>query len=277
MKNIKTRTKINYNYNLGDMIVKGSTSSNYIEPVFRQVLVKIKRTADAKYFKPGDIITYNLILTNEGNHSAEEVTVHENINHQTLVPGSVKLSTLADAQPFRFHHHENELEFIILNLQPFKTLYIQYQTKVDDIKELDYKLISSSVVTIDKEDTIISDPVEITEKFAKINCTIDEIDLIYPNKPYEYLLNIENVGNQVANDIEVETLLPDDYELDLVLVDDEEHDIYAVEDNVLKIMIEKLAGQSSLTVSIKGKIKRSWKRPFTILCYNSMLYKSLTQ
>src|SRR5690554_5416313 len=180
MKNIKTKATVNYNYNLGNMIVQGKTTSNYVEPFIREVIVRIKRNADKKYFKPGDLITYTLVLTNDGNYHAEEVIINENIAYQTLVEGSVKLSCIEDAQPFKFIKHDNHLEFIITNLKPHRSIYIQYQTIVGEAEGLNDQLKSSSTITIDNMNKIEAEPVVIEKKYAKVVCHIDEIDFIYP-------------------------------------------------------------------------------------------------
>ncbi|HEY8444732.1 MAG TPA: hypothetical protein VIK94_01235 [Bacilli bacterium] len=256
MKNTKTRAIVNYNYSLGDMIVQGRTNSNAVNPTIREVLVKIKRFADTQFFKPGDIVTYNIILTNEGNYPAEEVIVHEDINRQKLVDGSVKLSCIESAQPFKFIKRDNQLEFIISNLQPHRSLYITYQTVVDEYEEEYDNLTSTSTVTVDNNNTLKTDPVVLTKKFAKILCDIEEIDVVYPNKPYDYKINLENIGNEVATDVEVKTLLPDDYEIEKVLIDDEEQNIYVVDDNILKLIVDKVEPHKKKQIKIVGLIKR---------------------
>lgn len=254
MKNTKTRSTVNYNYNLGDLIVQGKTVSNYVKPLIREVQVKIKRTADKKFYKPGELITYQIMLTNEGNFPAEEVLVHENLKGQTLVDGSVKLVSFENAQPFKFIKRDDEIEFIILNLKPNSTLYIEYQTQIDSEEKNELK--STSIVTVDSVNKIKPDPVVLTKKFAKIICEIESIEVVYPNKPYKYLINLENVGNEVATEVEIKTLLPDDYELDKVYIDNKELTVYVIDDNILKLIVDKVEPYSKKQITIVGLIKR---------------------
>ena len=79
MKNLKCRATLSYAYNLGDIVVQNVTNSNFIQPELREVNIRVRKFASTSFFKPGDILTYTIVLSNDGTYEAKGVLVKEDL------------------------------------------------------------------------------------------------------------------------------------------------------------------------------------------------------
>jgi hypothetical protein len=255
MKNPKTKAMINYSYSVGDAVVHGSTSSNYVEPFIRDVVISIKKECSTKYFKPGDILTYNLVVANIGTYFAEFINISEQIQNQTIIVDSISVSSLKDID-FAYQDAIKGIDFIISNLAPNDTVYISYQTVVDEILDPNFNIVSVSEIEVDDNNIIYSNPVEIVQKYARIICEVETSPYIYYNKPYQYNITVTNVGNSEANDVELSTQLPEEYELDHITIDEENCDSTSLNNNILKFTIGNISANETKLISVSGKIKK---------------------
>lgn len=255
MKNIKTKSIVNYKYAVGDTIVHGSTSSNYVEPFLRDVIISIKKDCDHNYFKPGDILTYDILVANSGTYLAEFININEEIKNQTLIVDSIKLSSLENID-FKYQDAIDGIDFIIKSLNPNETVHIVYQTIVDEIIDPKQNITSISEVEVDDQDLFYTKPIELEQKYARIICEAETIPFIYPNKVYQYILTITNVGNTIAEDVEILSQLPNAYALESINIDDDICDISTLSDDVVKFIIGSIEADESKTVIITGRIQK---------------------
>lgn len=255
MKNNKTKSMVSYKYAVGDTIIHGSTSSNYVEPFIRDVVISVRKNCDQKYFKPGDILTYDLVVANIGTYLAEFINITESIKNQSLIVESVKISSLENVD-FKYQDAIDGIDFIIRTLNPNETVHISYQTIVDEIIDPDINIISLSEIEVDDQDIFTTKPIELEQKYARIICEAETAPYIYPNKPYQYILTITNVGNCPAQDVEVTSQLLNSYVLESIRIDDETCDISSVNDNLLKFVIGNLEANESKTITITGRIQK---------------------
>lgn len=255
MKNIKTKSTVSYKYAVGDTIVHGSTSSNYVDPFLRDVVISIKKNCDQTYFKPGDILNYDIIVSNIGTYLAEFININESIKSQTLIVDSIKLSSL-DNIDFKYQDAIDGVDFIIKSLNPNETVHIAYQTIVDEIIDPHQNIISVSEVEVDDQDLMYTNPIEIEQKYARIICEAETAPYIYPNKDYQYILTITNIGNTIAEDVEISSQLPSSYALESINIDEEVCEISSINDNVLKFIIGSIDADESKTVTITGRIQK---------------------
>lgn len=255
MDNPKTKSLINYTYSVGDMIVHGSTSSNYVEPFIRDVVINIKKNCNVQYFKPGDVLTYTITVANVGTYLSEFINISEEILHQNIIADSIKVSSINDID-FMHQDSVNGIDFIIKKLNPHESIHITYQTIVDEIINPNQNIISTSEIEVDDQELIYSTPIEIQQKFARILCEAESSPYIYPNQPYQYILTVSNIGNCSADDVEISSQIPYSYELDSVYIDDEVCDVMSINNNILKFMIGEVDPNDSKIITITGKIVR---------------------
>jgi uncharacterized repeat protein (TIGR01451 family) len=256
MKNIKSRATLSYAYNLGDVVVRNVTNSNFVQPEYREVAIKVRKFANVEYYKPGDIITYTLVLTNVGTYEANNVTIREDLPYQVLIKESIKLRNLNE-QSFVFKDDLNSVNFVLDHFAPNNTIYITYQTIVDEIVDINYNITTSAQLTIDDEVVLNSNPVAISLKYARLVCEKKTVEVIYPNKSFEYLITIENIGNEKAVDLEISDQLPESYVLENILIDDVPCLNYAIDNTTLKFSVGEVNQFKSIVVKIIGMIKRS--------------------
>src|SRR5690554_6808278 len=162
MKNNKTKSIVNYKYAVGDTIIHGSTSSNYVEPFIRDVVISVRKNCDQQFFKPGDVLTYDIVVANIGTYLAEFININETIKHQTLIVESIKLSSLENVD-FKYQDAIDGINFIIRTLNPNETIHISYQTLVDEIIDPDTNIISTSEIEVDDQDIFTTKPIEIEQ------------------------------------------------------------------------------------------------------------------
>lgn len=255
MKKLKCRATLSYAYNLGDTVVQNVTNSNFIQPELREVNIRVRKFANTTYFKPGDIITYTIVLSNEGTYEANEVLVAEELVHQSLIKSSIKIRAL-DEPVFSYKEGVSEVLITLGTLAPQNTIYITYQTIVDEIVDINFDIKSTSKVTTG--DYIVDvNTVEIMQRYAKLLCEKKSDSVIYPNKQFAMELVIENIGNEKAVDLDLVDQLPERYCLDEVYLDNELLTDYTIEGNHLKFIVGEIAPFSSRNVTIIGLIKKN--------------------
>ena len=154
MKNIKCRATLSYVYNWGEQTIQNVTNSNLVEGEYREVIIRAKKFIDAAFFKPGDIITHTLILSNVGTFQAESLVIEEDISSQNLLTSSVHIYSL-DEFIYEFYEKDNLFIVNIANLNPDQTVVINFQTIVSETIELEKEIRNKTKITIDKEIYII--------------------------------------------------------------------------------------------------------------------------
>lgn len=255
MKNVKCRATLSYDYNLGDIIVHNVVNSNFVQPELREINIRVRKYASMYYFKPGDIITYTIVVTNDGTYNAKDVQIKEPLKHQSLLKESIKVRSL-DEPTLTYLEGIDEIVFNIDNLEPQHTIYLTYQTMVDEIIDINFNIDATSTVTAG-EYNLNTNVVQIMQKYAKIICEKKTDSIIYPNKQFAIELIIENIGNEKAVNLDLVDQLPDRYELDEVYLDSELLTEWVIDGNNLKFMIGEIEPFTRKVITIIGSIKKN--------------------
>ena len=255
MSNTKTKSMINYTYTIGDQVVHGAASSNYVEPFIRDVVISIKKDCNKKYFKPGDVLTYSLVLTNIGSYLAEFININEEILYQTLILDSIKASAIGDID-FTYQEAVSGLDFTIQKLEPHESVHITYQTIVNELISHDFNISSVSEVEIDDQDLVYSNAVEVAQRYARVIVETTTDEFVYPNREYTYLVKATNVGNCIADDVELSMQLPSRYSLNYIMVEDDNIENFTIDNNVLKFFVGTIDVNEVKSITVTGKISK---------------------
>lgn len=258
--NVSSQATISYAYALGSLKIKNITTSNVVNTEVRTVNLLAKKTANTEFFKPNDIITYNIVITNPGNSNANDVVINDDLFHQKFVEGSFKYLFLDDSKSkIALKVNENNLIFTIDTIKPGEVCVISYQVIIDDLEEVCVDLRNSSNIYSKEVQPFITNNLNLIQKYAKIECSKKTVDYTYFNTDLSYLINLKNTGNTAAIDIEVIDQLPKTFELSAknpIMIGKQSIDIFVFdkETNILKFIIDKIDPNASIEVVIKGKI-----------------------
>lgn len=261
--NVKSQASIAYAYTLGNLKIKNITYSNVVNTVVREVELLAKKISNTEYFKPGDVITYNIIITNPGNTKATKVCITDDLAHQTYVKDSFRYLFLDDTvADIKMNLKENGLIFEIDELKPKDVCVLSYQAVVDKVEEICLDLRNCTSIKSKEVKPFTTNPVDIKQRYAKIECTKKALDLVLINSDIEYEIIITNKGNVEAVDLEVIDQLPFTFELDqgeeAITVNGKSVDIYAFdkETHILKFIIERVLPHETVKVLVKGRITK---------------------
>jgi hypothetical protein len=255
MGNTKTKSMINYTYTIGDQVVHGAASSNYVEPFIREVIISIKKECNKQYFKPGDVLTYSLVLTNIGSYLAEFININEEILYQTLILDSIRASAIGEID-FAYQEAVSGLDFTIQKLEPHESVHIIYQTIVNELISHDFNISSVSEIEIDDQDLIYSNAVEIAQRYARVIIETTTDEFVYPNREYSYNLTASNVGNCIADDVELSMQLPSRYALSYIMVEDDNIENFTIDNNILKFFVGAIDVNEIKNINVTGKISK---------------------
>lgn len=255
MKNMKCRATLSYVYRLGDQVVHHVTRSNFVEAEYREVLLKAKKFASTSYFKPGDVITYTLVVTNVGSYEASSVCISDELPHQTLLTDSVNVRSLNDVN-FTCEEQNEGLAIKLDHIVPHDTVYVTYQTLVHESLDITTDLTNHATISVDEDLEVTTNDINIEQRYAKLVCEKEITPILYPNKSFEYFIQLENVGNTPAVDLEISDQLLDNYILEALYVEGEEKSDYTIENSILKFRLQEIAPFSKTTVKVVGFIKR---------------------
>ncbi len=116
---VRSQASVSYAYSLGNLRINSVVSSNAVDTEIRTVKLLGKKTASHEFFRPGDVITYNLVITNTGNFAASNVLIEDELSYQKLVEGSFTYSFLENSKAeARLLEKAGGLAFEIDELRP---------------------------------------------------------------------------------------------------------------------------------------------------------------
>lgn len=254
MKNLKCRATLSYAYHLGDIVVQNVTNSNFVQPELREINIRVRKFANTSYFKPGDIISYTIVISNDGSSDAKNIIIKEPLKYQSLIKESIKIRSI-DEKVILYEESKDEVTFTLESLSSLSTIYLTYQTIIDEIIDIAYNISASSKV-ITEDTKIESNKVELMQRFARIICEKKTDTIIYPNKPFAIEIVIENVGNEKAVNLDLVDQLPDRYCLHELYIDKEQVTNYLIEGNNLKYFLGEIEPFSKKVVTLVGLIKK---------------------
>lgn len=255
MKNIKCRATLSYDYDLGDIVVHNVTNSNFVQPELREINIRVRKYANVNYFKPGDIITYTVVITNDGTYPAQDVCLKEPLKHQSLLKETIKVRSLVEPT-LTYTENKDEVIFTLDYLEPQYTIYVTYQARVEEIIDINFNIDATAIVQADNY-TLSTNTVMLIQKYAKIICEKKTDSIIYPNKQFAIEIALENIGNEKAVNLDFSDQLPERFCLDEVYLGSELLTDYVIEGNTLKLSIGEIAPFTREVITLIGMIKRN--------------------
>ncbi|HHZ18609.1 MAG TPA: DUF11 domain-containing protein [Acholeplasmataceae bacterium] len=258
---VRSQASVSYAYSLGNLRINSVVSSNAVDTEIRTVKLLGKKTASHEFFRPGDVITYNLVITNTGNFAASNVLIEDELSYQKLVEGSFTYSFLENSKAeARLLEKAGGLAFEIDELRPYEVCIISYRTVVDDIRDTTVDLRSAPTIRSKEIPATPAGELLIKQRYAHLECEKKCVDFAYLNTDISYLLTLKNTGNATAYDIEITDQLPQTFELakspDTVVFNKLNLDIYTFDQKtrLLKIYIDKMEPGETAEIVINGKI-----------------------
>ena len=241
---IKSMAKINYSYDLNGVVLQATTNSNVVKTEVIKFDLLLRKLANQEIYKPNDIITYTLILFNNGNYKNTNVIINDNLLNQQLIDYSINTISLFNNEIIPSYKLENDN--LIIN--------ITYNIKVINNPSL---ITTKTSITSNETQIKETNNLSLKEGFAEIECikTVSD-EVTFLNTDLTYILRLNNKGNIVAYNIEVYDELPITFELDNynpITINNNPID-YVLENNILKITIPSIEANSSLNIKINGQI-----------------------
>lgn len=253
--NIKSQATLTYNYSLGGANFEGSAISNLVSTEIRTTDIIIKKIASCEYYKPTDIITYTLIITNRGNYKASNVLIKDSLKMQDYIDGSFKSTFIGDTSDVVFSNTE-ALSFAIKDLTPNTICLISYRVIVNSALTTSDEADSTLSVESEEFNTLKIDNVKLTQGYAKVVCSKKALpDYAYINTDLIYQITLKNVGTTAAYNVNVADHLPETFLLDEngVIFNDQNLE-YNYSNNQLGFTIDKIMPDEELQVYVKGRI-----------------------
>jgi hypothetical protein len=259
--NVRSQATISYAYALGNVRVKSMTTSNVVSTQIRTVGLLAKKTSSSEFFRPHDVIAYNIIIQNPGNSTANDIIVSEDMKHQKFIDSSLKYSLIDEGKVgVKFRQEENNLILEIPELKGGAVLIISYQTEIEEIDDISVNLKNASNISCREVLPFASNKVSVVQKYAKLTCEKKTVDYTYLDSDICYQLLIRNVCNTEAVDVEIIDQLPFTFELqktpDAITINKQNADIFVFDrdSHILRLMVDKIDANSNVDILIKGKI-----------------------
>ena len=254
---IKSMAKINYSYDLNGVVLQATTNSNIVKTEVRKFDLLLKKLANQEIYKPNDVITYTLILFNNGNYKNTNIIINDNLLNQQLIDYSINSISLFNNEINPSYKLENDNLIININqIQPNEVIIISYNVIIINNPSL---ITTKTSITSKETQAKEINSLSLKEGFAEIECikTVSD-EITFLNTDLTYILKLNNKGNINAYNIEVFDELPVTFELDNynpISINNSPID-YVLDNNILKLTIPLIEANSSLNIKINGQITK---------------------
>ena len=126
--NVKSMARVKYSYNLDGVNLNGVSTSNVVSTEVRKMGLLARKFSSSDYFKPGDIMTYNIILTNSGNTITNNIVINDLVNGQELLTNTIKYSLLNNQEiNLTYTYEDNNFKIQIPYLEPNDVCVVSYE------------------------------------------------------------------------------------------------------------------------------------------------------
>ena len=254
--NVKSMARVKYSYNLDGVNLTGVASSNIVSTEVRKVGLLARKFASSDFYKSGDVMSYNLVVSNTGTNITNNIIIYDNITNQDLIPNTLKFCLLDSTSKLdvTYEYNNETLTINIPSLESHNICIISYKTIMGSKAE---SAISKLTIESDDVEKIDTKTIELKQGFAKLECfkKVND-DYTYLNSNLTYELTLKNSGNISAYNVEVNDELPQTYELDKdnPIVYNDLLIPYSYENNILTFNLPEVPAESEVTVFINGKI-----------------------
>lgn len=261
--NIKSQATVYYSYNLEGTNYKNVSSSNTLLTPLKTISLQAKKMANTTFYKPGDTIAYTILLNNQSAFSASEIQISDHFKNQLLLEDSLKFDFLKD-EPKKpsIKLSKDHFTLTLQNLQEFNACIITYKTKVIDNLSLEDEIESYSQITSKETNKIKTNTLALKQKYAKIICEKSiSNDFAYLNSNLTYKIAVKNIGNYVANNIELVDELPETFTLNEnnpIIINNSPITNFSFNNksSILTIPLEKLDANEQIDIYINGYITK---------------------
>ena len=259
--NIKSQATIYYAYDLDGTSFKNVATSNTLTTPLKVASLFAKKIANTSYFKPGDIITYTIIVNNASSFKATNIKIKDKLDNQTLLPSSFNFYYLKDeGKNVEFTNEKQKLEFTISEMDSQSVCIISYKSKVNEDIDINKEIKNQSVISSDEVKDFKTNSIDLKQKYAKVVCEKSILnDYAYLNTNLTYKIIVKNIGNYEAKDLEIIDQLPETFKLsldDAVTINNKtiSNYFYNEEKCILTIPLDFLDAQEEATILINGSI-----------------------
>lgn len=254
--NVKSMARVKYSYNLDGINLTDVITSNVVNTEILKKGLTAKLISSNDFFKNGDIMAYNIIISNTGTYEINNICLEIKILEQDFILNTLKYSSLNDSKIINVSYEFNDdtLKIFIPKMFESECLIIGYKTIMHTSS---LKINQNLKITCDDLDEIISKPLVLKQGFAKIECfkkVNDDVTFLNSNLTYE--LTLRNTGNISAYNVEVFDELPKTFVLnenDPIICNDKNLE-YNLEGNILSFNLPEVNVNNDITVFINGRI-----------------------
>lgn len=254
--NVKSMARVKYSYNLDGINLTGVTTSNVVNTEVRKMGLIARKFSSSEFYKNGDILSFNIVISNSGNYYTNNIYIEDTIEGQELIPSTVKYYSLDESTDLMVSYETigDILKIKIPTLKEHDICIISYKTIVNSNAQV---IKSALKLYSDEIEETTSVPFNLKQGYAKIECfkKVND-DVTFLNSSLTYELTLKNSGNISAYNVEVYDELPNTYILDRenpVIYDGKCVD-FELNNNILTFSLPEVPAQSELTVLINGKI-----------------------
>lgn len=254
--NVKSMARVKYSYNLDGINLTGVTTSNIVNTEIRKMGLVARKFSSSEFYKNGDILSFNIVVSNTGNYFTNNIFIEDTIEGQELIPSTVKYYSLDENADLNVTYETSDdiLKIKIPTLKEHDVCIISYKTIVNSNAQV---IKSTLKLYSDDIEEIVSTPFNLKQGYAKIECfkKVND-DVTFLNSNLTYALTLKNSGNISAYNVEVYDELPSTYILDREspIIYDGKHIDFELNNNILTFSLPEVPAQSELTVFINGKI-----------------------
>lgn len=259
--NIKSQATIYYSYNLEGTSFKNVSTSNTLLTPLKVASFFVKKIANTTYFKPGDIITYTIVINNASNFKVKNIVIKDLIDNQSFIKDSFHYYYLKDeGKDITISFDNEKIDFAVEEMDEESVCIITYKTKAREDLELYEELQNHSVVSTNESKEIAVNNLNLTQKYAKVVCEKTILnDFAYLNSNLTYKIKVKNIGNCEARNIEIVDQLPETFKLannSPIIINDVEINNYSYDENkyILSIPLEVLDPLDEISILINGSI-----------------------
>lgn len=261
MEQLKSQATVCYAYTVGSASIKSISVSNETSLNLREVLLNAKKFVNQNYFKPGEVLSYTILITNNGNFRASNITIDDDLAHQQFLNNSLSLFSLKDSKEINYKHTVNSQSLVIEleSIEAGDVIGINYQAKTK-VEGEPYKIQNCAIIYSDEVVPFETPSVTSETKFASLLVSKKTAtDYTYYNTDLSYLITIYNEGNLEAVDVELSDQLPVTFELNsekAIFLNDEEITHFSFDNNskILKMNLGTIHPKTNYELRVNGRI-----------------------
>lgn len=260
---IRANAKISYAYSLGATQINNFCETNTIDVEIRYVDLKIKKSANNYFYKPGDLLHYSIVISNIGNYLAEDVIVVDDLKNLTYVEGSCSVLISHNvSQVLTPNLDTDNITFEIGHIEPQTSVVINYSAVANPDIRNNEDLTNTATIYSKRINPIYSNIISIEQKYANIvSRKTASKEYVYNYDYLDFTISLTNTGNASAYNVQIIETLPQGFVLldkeEAITIGDQPYLGYEFDPktNLIKLTLEEIkAEDNEVIITIKGRI-----------------------